>query len=51
MKSHENTCRLVAFDITEEMDRLIQNIFLGYMGAGDGGGAMGCSSAGVEGAL
>ena len=51
MKSYENTRRLVAFDVTEGMDRLIPQSFLGYMGAGDSGGTMGCSSPGVEGAL
>ena len=33
------------------MDRLIPQSFLGYMGVGEGGGTMGCSSNGVEGAL
>ena len=33
------------------MDRLIPQIVLVYMGAGEWGGTMGCSSPGVEGAL
>ena len=37
MKIHENTRRLVTFDVTEGMDRLTPQSFLGYMGAGGGG--------------
>ena len=51
MKSHENNCWLVHFDVTEGMDRLIPQSVLGYMGAGEWGGTTGCSSSGVEGAL
>ena len=51
MKIHENTRRLVTFDVTEGMDRLTPQSFLGYMGAGGGGGTIDCSSAGVEGTL
>ena len=51
MKIHENTRRLVAFDVTEGMDRLIPQSFLGYIGAGAWGGTMGFSSPGVESAM
>ena len=51
MKSHENNRRLVAFDVTEGMDRLIPQSILGYMGAGEWGGTMVCSYPGVERAL
>ena len=51
MKSHENTCRLVAFDVTEGIDRLILQNVLGYVGAEEWGGTMGCYSPGVEGAM
>ena len=48
MKSFENTRWLVAFNVTEGMDRLIPKSFLGYMGVGEWGGTMGCSSTGIE---
>ena len=44
MKSYENTRWLVAFDVTEGIGSLTSQSFLGYMGAGEGGGTRGrCS--------